>query len=155
MTDYQECSFQARFSICLNFELLLGILNADLPSWLRYTYDGYNSIGYIYGVPPVHLSSVNLDIIGWNRGDFYDVRKLIISLEIVPKESMKYVAEFKVDNLNIKDMANPRRMGELVDILSDQLSWGNNGAKVVPIFMASAVALGENRVPVKPNEAEG
>ncbi|OXA59290.1 Epsilon-sarcoglycan [Folsomia candida] len=127
----------------------------DLPSWLRYTYDGYNSIGYIYGVPPVHLSSVNLDIIGWNRGDFYDVRKLIISLEIVPKESMKYVAEFKVDNLNIKDMANPRRMGELVDILSDQLSWGNNGAKVVPIFMASAVALGENRVPVKPNEAEG
>lgn len=131
----------------------------DLPSWLFYTYDGYNSVGYLYGVPPPHLSSVNLEVIGWNRGDNYDVRKLIISMEIVRKETaLKHVVELKVDNFNIKDMASPRRMGELVNILKNQLSWGNGEERedtVVPVFMASAVALGENRVPVKPNEAEG
>ncbi|ODM98257.1 Alpha-sarcoglycan [Orchesella cincta] len=27
----------------------------DLPEWLKYTYDGYTSTGYIYGVPQCAL----------------------------------------------------------------------------------------------------
>lgn len=131
----------------------------DLPGWLRYTYDGYNSIGYIYGVPPSHLQSTNLAVIGWNKDkpeNITQVKKLILSLDIVPKDPFKYVVEMKIDNLNVKDLATPRKRDELTNIFLQQLSWSRlDGSKVVPAFMASAVALGKNRVPIKPNEAEG
>lgn len=128
----------------------------DLPEWLKYTYDGYTSTGYIYGVPPLRLVTLNLDVIGWNRYDNYDVRQLVISLEIMRKEPMSYLMELKIDNLNIRDLCLPRKMNELKTILSEHLGWTQkNGNPVAPVFMASAVDIGENRVPLRPNEAEG
>lgn len=128
----------------------------DLPEWLKYAYDSYSSTGYIYGVPPMRLVTLNLDVIAWNRYDNYDVRQLIVSLEIMRKEPMEYVMEMKIDNVNIRDLCLPKRQNDLISVLSDQLGWKmKNGNPAVPIYMASAVDIGENRVPLRPNEAEG
>ncbi|ODM98255.1 Epsilon-sarcoglycan [Orchesella cincta] len=128
----------------------------DLPEWLKYTYDGYTSTGYIYGVPPMRLVTLNLDVIGFNRYDNYDVKQLIISLEIMRREPMEYIIEMKIDNMNIRDLCIPRRMNDLRNVLAENLGWKKkDGNRVVPVYMASAVDVGENRVPLRPNEAEG
>jgi len=128
----------------------------DLPSWLKYSYEGYNSVGYLFGVPPPHLISINLDVIGRNKNEGYDVRKLVIQLEILRTNPLDYILEMKIDNMNVKDLCIPRRMNDILSVLSDQLGWTKkDGTKVVPVFMASAVAVGQNRVPVKPTDAEG
>ncbi|CAL8111944.1 unnamed protein product [Orchesella dallaii] len=128
----------------------------DLPEWLKYTYDGYTSTGYIYGVPPMRLVTLNLDVIGFNRYDNYDVKQLIISLEIMRREPMEYIMELKIDNMNIRDLCIPRRMNDLRNVLAENLGWKKkDGNRVVPVYMASAVDVGENRVPLRPNEAEG
>lgn len=128
----------------------------DLPEWLKYTYDDYLSTGYIYGVPPLRVATLNLDVIGWNRYDNYDARRLIVSMEIMRKDPLEYIVEMKIDNVNIRDLCIPRRMNDLTNVLAEQLGWKQkNGNKVVPVYMASAVDIGENRVPLRPNEAEG
>ncbi|CAG7720218.1 unnamed protein product [Allacma fusca] len=128
----------------------------DLPEWLNYAYEGYNSVGYIYGVPPKQAVTVNLDIVGWNHYQNYDVRLLRISMDVIKKDPLEFIIELKIDNLNVKDMCNPRRMDMLLDVLKDQLGWTQiDGSKVVPAYLASAVAVGENRVPLRPNDAEG
>jgi hypothetical protein len=102
------------------------------------------------------LISLNLDIIGRNKNEGFDVRKLVISLEILRTNPLEHIVEIKIDNMNVKDLCIPKRMNDLLSVLSDQLGWTKkDGNKVVPVFMASAVALGENRVPVRPSDAEG
>lgn len=104
----------------------------------------------------MRLITLNLDVIGWNRYDNYEARQLIVSLEIMRKEPMEYIVELKVDNLNIRDLCIPRRMNDLTNVLAEHLNWRQkNGNNVVPVYMASAVDIGENRVPLRPNEAEG
>jgi hypothetical protein len=99
---------------------------------------------------------MNLDVIGWNNYFDYEVRRLVISMDIMKKDPLEFVTELKIDNMNVKDMCNPRRIQALLSILKDQLGWTMiDGSTVVPSYMASAVAVGENRVPVRPNDAEG
>lgn len=100
---------------------------------------------------------MNLDVIAWNNGfDNYGVRRLVISMEIMKKDPLEFVAELKIDNVNVKDMCSPRRMQLLLNLIKDQLGWTMiDGSPVVPAYMASAVAVGENRIPVRPNDAEG
>lgn len=128
----------------------------DLPEWLKYAYDSFTSTGYIYGVPPIRLVTLNLDVIGWNRYENNEVRQLIISLEIMRKEPMEYLMEMKIDNVNIRDLCVSRRMNNLTNILAEHLGWRQKtSSRPVPIYMASAVEVGANRVPLRPNEAEG
>ena len=128
----------------------------DLPKWLHYTYDGPTSTGYLYGVPPLNVGFMDLDVIAWNRQQSYEVRKLIISLDIVRKPKFDFIVELKIDNLNVKDLCNPRRMNRILNIFSNFLDWTHeDGSPVTPVYMASAVELGENPVPLRPNEAEG
>lgn len=130
-----------------------------MPNWLHYTYDGYNSIGYLYGVPQKSQETAQFDIIGWNKQNHYQIQQLQLHMDVIPKEPMRYVLKIKIDNMNVRDFCtvNKRRLNNLIEIFSnDHFGWKrSNGGNVIPVFMDSAVSLGENRVPLSPKDADG
>ena len=152
----------------------------DLPTWLQYTYDEFRSEGFLYGVPPATIDALNLHVIAWNREDEYSLRKLIISIDIMPSQfwsppatpasgqisgpsvppaemgTYEFVVELKIDNLNVKDICKSKRMEKVIGVFTKYLNWHKlSGEPVRPVYLASAVELGENRVPLRPGESEG
>ncbi|KAK9509022.1 hypothetical protein O3M35_006437 [Rhynocoris fuscipes] len=124
----------------------------DLPSWMNYMYSMRYNAGYIYGVPPTKQPDLTIELIGMNKKTF-ETRRIVKSINITEKqEPAKYEIQMKIDNLNIDDLFDGRRLQTLMDVFKEVL-W-SDAEDLYATFLDSAIKLGA-RLPLKPQEGEG
>ncbi|XP_043485148.1 alpha-sarcoglycan isoform X5 [Leptopilina heterotoma] len=135
------------------FSYQSSLLNApDLPSWIHYVYSERARQGYLYGVPPRSQQDFKLEIIGLDKKT-YETKNKILDLKILENENLtKYEIQLKIDNLNVEDMLDSKRVDELLDVFRKKL-W-KEAADLQLTFLVSAVELGA-RLPLQPGEGEG
>ncbi|XP_022207832.2 epsilon-sarcoglycan isoform X1 [Nilaparvata lugens] len=125
----------------------------DLPPWMYYMYSLRHRTGFLYGVPPKTQKDLMVEIIGLNKRN-YETRRRIVHMNVVEKpDSAQHEVQIKIDNLNVEDMFDEKRLNQLLDVFRLQL-WPESAADLYVTFLASAVQLGA-RLPLKPNEGEG
>ncbi|XP_033220623.1 epsilon-sarcoglycan isoform X5 [Belonocnema kinseyi] len=135
------------------FSYQSSLLNSpDLPSWIHYVYSERARQGFLYGVAPRNQKDFKLEIVALDKKTF-ETRNKILDMNILENENMtKYEIQLKIDNLNVEDMLDSKRVDELLDIFKRKL-W-KEAADLQLTFLASAVELGA-RLPLQPSEGEG
>ncbi|KAK0158517.1 hypothetical protein PV328_009512 [Microctonus aethiopoides] len=137
----------------IEFTYQASLINApDLPSWIHYTYSDKHRRGFLYGVPPNDQGDFKLEIVGLNK-QTYDTAYKIIDIKVQKKENItKSEVYLKIDNLDIEDTFDGKRMEKLFDVFRKEL-W-TEAQDLHLTFLASAVEEGA-RLPLDPKEAEG
>lgn len=99
------------------FSYQASLLNApDLPSWIRYTYSKRHRRGFLYGVAPKGQQDFQLEIVGLNK-QTYETAYKILDMSVRDRENItKYQVQVKIDNLNVEDAFDARRLERLLDI---------------------------------------
>ncbi|PSN56245.1 hypothetical protein C0J52_00373 [Blattella germanica] len=94
------------------------LLNApDLPSWIHYLYSNRHQTGFLYGVPPPHHGSLELEIVGLNREN-YETRRRVVHMNVQEKAyPATHEVQLKIDNLNVEDMFDSYRQNRLLDVV--------------------------------------
>lgn len=84
----------------------------------------------------------------------YETRRHSFYIHVTEKLSpARHEVQLKIDNLNVEDMFDIRRMNRLQDVFRNKL-WKESEPDLYVTFLESAVQLGA-RVPLRPNEGEG
>lgn len=126
----------------------------DLPSWINYVFSDSHHHGFLYGVPPTNYRNVvPLEVIALNKKT-YDTKVQVLNIVISEKlNQAHFEVHMKIDNLNVEDMFDVKRMEALKDIFRKQL-WKDSDSDLYVTFLSSAIELGA-RKPLNPNEGEG
>lgn len=126
----------------------------DLPSWINYIFSESNHHGFLYGVPPMNYKSiVPLEVIALNKKT-YETRVQILNIFVSEKlNQARFEVHMKIDNWNVEDMFDVKRMEALKDIFRKDL-WKDSESDLYVTFLNSAIELGA-RKPLNPNEGEG
>ncbi|XP_043268170.1 epsilon-sarcoglycan isoform X2 [Venturia canescens] len=129
------------------------LLNApDLPSWIHYTYSKRHRQGFLYGVAPKGQQDFQLEIVGLNK-QTYETAYKVLDMSVRDRENItKYEVQVKIDNLNVEDAFDRRRLERLLDVFRNVL-WVE-AKDIYLTFLASAVEFGA-RLPLDPEEPEG
>uniref|UniRef100_A0A8D8YKP9 Epsilon-sarcoglycan n=1 Tax=Cacopsylla melanoneura TaxID=428564 RepID=A0A8D8YKP9_9HEMI len=128
----------------------------DLPSWMSYLDSKAYDQGFIYGVPPVNMSKITLEIDGLSRID-YTSKRIMYEIDVIDKQvpPVENEVQIKISNVNVDDMLdrNGTRLHELEDIFRNSI-WPESDNDLRTTFIKSATQMGE-RLPLNPETPVG